>query len=663
MKKLLLLLTLMSLFAIESSAQFTRYLVKLKNKAGTPYTINNPSAYLSARAIARRTRYNIAIDSTDLPVNPSYISQIAAVSNVTVLNASKWLNQVSIQTSDAAAITAISTLPFVESVSGLAARVAENENYTTRNKFELEEKVTEIPFQRTVSTQDYFNYGTNSFNEIHLHNGEFLHNIGLRGQGMVVAMLDAGFFNYTGLKSFDSVNLNGQILSTWDFVARHVSVAEDNSHGMQCLSTIAANIPGQFIGKAPKANFHLFRTEDAASEYPIEEHNWVCGAERADSAGSDIISSSLGYYDFDNPVFDYTYADMNGRTTIAARGATIGARKGMIIVNAAGNEGNVPWKYLITPSDGDSVVAVGAVNSSGAVGSFSSYGPSSDGQIKPDMASVGVSAMVQTTANTVGFSNGTSFACPNMAGLTTCLWQGFPEFNSMKIVRALQMAGHRSATPDDRTGYGIPNLKTAFSNLLVEFATSTATYNSCEVILNWTSKDVSAMRYEIERKMAGETSYTKIAMVNPQAGNVLVNHTYEFRNNLLNVTPGNFSYRIRQVIDTTTATFMALYIDTASIVVDSDCIPPPVEDRVSIQPNVVAGSTSANLVIESTDAIDNMTIVVFDMMGNRVYQMKSSKLEGTTNIDLPVGKLPAGRYIIKVYDNQKPFGSADLLKL
>ena len=227
---------------------------------------------------------------------------------------------------------------------------------------------------------------------------------------------------------------------------------------------------------------------------------------------------------------------MNGYTTISARGARIGARKGMIILNSVGNEGNVPWHYLITPSDADSVVAVGAVNVSGVVGSFSSYGPSSDGQIKPDVASVGVSAMVQTSGNTVGFSNGTSFSCPNMAGLTTCLWQGFPEFNSMKIIRALQAAGNRFAVPDDRTGYGIPNMKTAFSNLLVEFATSTASFNSCVVTLNWTSKDVSAMKYEVERKMAGEIVYTKIADVNPQAGSVLANHTYQFTNDLANVT-------------------------------------------------------------------------------------------------------------------------------
>ena len=195
------------------------------------------------------------------------------------------------------------------------------------------ETIQDIPVSAGKSQgiqADFFNYGTNSFNEIHLHKGEFLHNIGLRGQGMLISILDGGFMNYTTLKAFDSANLNGQILSTWDFVNRDTSVVEDISHGMMCLSTIVANIPGQFIGKAPKASFHLFRTEDAATEYPIEEFNWVCGAERADSAGSDVISSSLGYNTFDNSTFDHTYSQTNGNTTMCTIGADLAGNVRML---------------------------------------------------------------------------------------------------------------------------------------------------------------------------------------------------------------------------------------------------------------------------------------------------------------------------------------------
>lgn len=666
MKRILILGMVVLLVSEATHAQFTRYIVRFKNKGGTPYTIANPLGYLSQKAIDRRTRYNIAIDSTDLPVTPAYVSQVAGVANVTLLNVSRWLNAVTIQTSNAAAITTINGFPFVQSVNGIAAR-ASTGGRNAPDKFEKED-LTPLPAGRTEGvTADYFNYGTASFNEIHLHNGEFLHNIGLRGQGMTIAVLDAGFFNYTSLKAFDSANLNGQIKSTWDFVNREASVTEDHPHGMQCLSTIVANIPGQFIGKAPKANFHLFRTEDAATEFPIEEFNWVCGAERTDSLGCEVISSSLGYYDFDNASLNYVYANMNGNITISAIGADLCAKKGVLIFNAAGNEGTNAWHYLITPSDADSVVCVGAVSAAGAVGSFSSYGPSSDGQIKPDVASVGVSALVQSTANTVGTSNGTSFATPNMAGLGTCLWQGFPEYNNMKIIDALRRASHKYATPDDRVGYGIPNMKLAFSNLLVEYATSTSTVNNCRVTVSWNTKDVGAMRYEVERKAPGETSFTKIADVSAQAGDILANKSYQYNNDLTAGSTGSFSYRIRQVIDTNASTFTAVYIDTTTVSVSSCVVtatndPNGIKKAVWVQPNPAAGST-VTLAVETSTAITNMLVLVYDAKGSVVMRLQSSKGTGKKTIEIALNKLAKGKYYIKVLNGTKTVGTAELVRL
>lgn len=665
MKKLLLFL-FMAAIAADSSAQFNRYIVRLKNKGGTPYTFSSPLAYLSQRAIDRRTKYSIAIDSTDLPVTPSYITQIDAVPNVTVLNVSKWLNAVTIQTTDAAAITTINGLAFVQSVNGIASKMAGIEA-PTRNKFAGEDIFTEVPPSTGRLTADYFNYGTGSYNEIHLHNGEFLHNIGLRGEGMQIAMLDNGYSNYPNLKAFDSARINNQILGTWDFVAREQNVANDGSHGMNCFSTIAANIPGQFTGKAPKASFWLYRTEDDASEYPIEEVNWVCAAERSDSSGADVISSSLGYYDFDNASLNYTYADMNGNTTISAKGADLGAKKGMLVILAAGNEGGNAWHYLITPSDGDSVMAVGAVSVSGAVGGFSSYGPSSDGQVKPDVASVGVSALVQTTGNTIGASNGTSFACPNMAGLSTCLWQGFPEYNNMKILQALRQAGSIFNTPNDRIGYGIPNVKTAFKNLLTEYATSSATLNSCTVTLTWNSKDVGAMKYEIERKAPGETSFTKVGELPPLAGSTLANRTYTFNNTLVGVNAGSLSYRIRQIIDTAVASFADAYIDTALVNVPAGCFATgtgnvdPNKVLVSVQPNPV--SSTIVLVVETPYAVSNMPVVLFDSKGRMIQQLSESKNSGKKLISIPAERLAKGKYYIRVMNGNKAIGTAEFLKL
>lgn len=665
MNKLLLLLLCLFVFAGISYSQSTRYIVRFRHKGATTFSLANPVPYLSQRAIDRRTKYNIQIDSSDLPVPASFISEIQAIPNVTILNSSRWLNAITISTTDANAINSINALSYVQSTDGIAARPSNSDE----NKYK--EEIMPLPeyYAKTQQVEsDYFDYGTASYNEIHLHKGEFLHNIGLRGQGMQIAMLDGGFFQYTNYKAFDSANTNNQFLDTWDFVARESSVVEDNSHGMSCLSTIAANIPGQFIGMAPKAGFRLYRTEDVASENLIEEFNWACGAERADSAGADVISTSVGYNTFDNSSFDHTYSDMNGDNTLAAIAADAAAKKGLLVFCSAGNSGNDAWHYILTPADADSIIAVGAVNAAGTVGALSSYGPSFDGRIKPDVASVGVAALVQTSSNSVGTSNGTSFAGPKMAGLGTVLWQGFPEFNNMRIVRALKEAGSIYSTPDDRIGYGIPDMKVAFSSLLAEFATSSAVLNSCDVTVSWTSKDVAAMKYEIERKAPGETAYTKVGEMMPQNNDVLTNHSYQFVNSVSNISAGTVSYRIRQIIDTAAASFTAVYIDTASVVLSSACTVtstnnPDLDSAIfRVSPNPVTNA-DALLVIQTRNAVQKMPVAIFDMNGKLVMQLQQSKGPGKVIIPVPVARLSEGKYIIKVYDGKKMIGTARLLKL
>ena len=554
---------LLILFAYCSEAQTTRYIVQFKNKANTPYSLSDPSTYLSQKAIERRTKYVIPIDSTDLPVTPAYIDSVVAAGSVTILNASKWLNSVSIQTTDATALVKITGFSFVQSVTGIAARTSGRNihSYTESRK---------TLYRENDITANFYDYGL-GFDQVHMHNGEFLHNIGLRGQGMVIGMLDGGFNNYNILKGFDSARTNGQFLGVYDFVAKDSSVHEDIAHGMQCLSTIAANIPGQFVGTAPQASFLLFRTEQAGSEYPIEEHNWVCGAERVDSLGGDVISSSVGYSDkMSNPVFDHKYDEMNVNTTMAAIGADLAAKKGILVVNSAGNDGAGTFRFIATPADADSVLAVGAVTIAGQPANFSSYGPSSDDQVKPDVAALGVSAVVQLSNNLIGVNNGTSFACPIIAGLSTCLWQGFREFNNIKIITALRQAGSKATSPDNRVGYGIPDVKKAVLNLLKDFATSNVSITNCAATIQWTSKDVSSMKYVIERRISGQSAFVKIAERHG-TGTFFTTHSYQFVDTLKNIPSGPISYRILQIIDTSKAGFAAEYTTSASSTVSLSC--------------------------------------------------------------------------------------------
>ena len=455
------LFLLLFCFGLKSSAQFSKYVVQFKDKAGTNFSINNPSQFLSAKSIERRNKQQISIDETDLPIPSRYIDSVRLAGNVIILNQSKWLNQVCIETGDEAAILKINKLPFVKHLQPVM-RVS-NQQLISKNKFTEEINKIVSP-QSPMNPSDYYSYG-NSFGQINIHEGEYLHNKGFHGEGMLMAIIDAGFYHYQTLPAFDSVRINNQIADTYDFVANKVNVNEESSHGMQCFSIIAGNIPGKLVGSSPKAKFYLYRSEDASSESPVEEQNWIAAAERADSIGIDVISTSLGYSTFDNPIFNYSYQDMNGKTTMIAKAASLAAKKGMILLVAAGNEGANSWHYILSPGDADSVITVGAVNSSGAPASFTSYGPSSDGRVKPTVASVGVATVISSPNGTIVTGNGTSFATPNLAGLVTCLWQAFPDFTNMEIIEAVKKSSSIYNFPDTRIGYGIPNFRIAFEDL------------------------------------------------------------------------------------------------------------------------------------------------------------------------------------------------------
>ncbi len=431
-----------------------RYAIQFTNKGGTPYSLEQPLEFLSQRALDRRNRQHISLDSTDLPVDPLYI-QAVLNEGAFYLTHSKWFNSVTVAVANEDIRDSILDLPFVVGAKPVGKRPDPTISSTSKFKPLAVEKSTG---QNDFTESDY---GV-AFNQIDMLAGVSLHNQGYWGEGMLIAVLDAGFTNVDQFSAFDSLRNDGRLILGWDFVDQDNSLFEDHSHGQSVLSTMAAYVPGEFIGTAPKATYLICRTEDAASELPVELDYWIAGAEFADSAGADIINSSLGYTTFDGDQFDFEYADMDGNTTRGTRGADIAASKGILVVNSVGNSGDKPWQYIGAPADGDSVLAIGAVNFEGFIANFSSIGPSADGDVKPNVCAQGQLVSVISNGGDPAPSNGTSFAGPIIAGMAACLWQAnLDSATNMDVFHAIEASAHKYNNPDHLYGFGIPNFAKA----------------------------------------------------------------------------------------------------------------------------------------------------------------------------------------------------------
>ena len=445
MKKHLLIILFIS-FYLHSHSQTDKYFIAFKNKNNNDYSISNPSAFLSNKAIQRRINQSIPIDYTDLPVTPAYVSQIASVPNVTVLHRIKWLNGVIIQTTSSIALSIIQSFTFVQSSQPL-------------NFLKSATSIDSIPklYSPSRAKTYTYNYYGNSYDQVHQLQVECLHNAGYKGEGMIIAVIDDGFNNVQNNPVFDSLRLQGRLLGTRDFVSRDTNVFDDDYHGSYVLSTMAALSPGNLVGTAPKASYWLLRSEDINSESLVEEYYWIRAAEFADSAGADIINTSLGYTTFDNPTYNHTYAMMNGKTTPIAKAATMAARKGILVVVAAGNEGSSSWYYISTPADADSVCTVGGVDINGNVATFSSRGPTADGRIKPDVCAMGVNTAISSPSGLAFNGNGTSFAAPLIAGAAACLWQAKATLTNIQLLNLIKQYSSNSLSPNSNIGWGIPD--------------------------------------------------------------------------------------------------------------------------------------------------------------------------------------------------------------
>jgi len=452
----------------------SKYRVTFTDKNNTPYTVDDPSPYLSQRAIERRTRQHIEVLPEDLPVNSWYIDSVRNT-GAEVFTVSKWFNCVTIKTTDTAVLSKIRALPFVAGIDSLAESSLKKGVKMKKRKDTMDG--SQSAGLNNAETGDYLlkgpslvntariDYG-NGYTQAHMIATDYLHNLGYCGEGMVIAVLDAGFYRVDSIVVFDSLWYNNQILGTKDFVQPGGNVFSRSTHGMMVLSIMGGNVPGQLVGTAPKASYWLLRSEDADSEYPVEEDNWVAAAEFADSVGADVINSSLGYTDFYNPDWNYTYQDMNGSVARVSSGATKASAKGILVCNSAGNSGNNDWHYIGAPADAKNILTIGAVDKNKKIADFSSRGPTADGRIKPSVCAMGEGTFVSSMAGSIMSGNGTSFSSPVMAGSVACLWQAHPDKSNLKIMEAVMASSSKFLNPDSDYGYGIPNL--AAANIILQ---------------------------------------------------------------------------------------------------------------------------------------------------------------------------------------------------
>jgi subtilisin family serine protease len=415
---------------------------------------DNPLLMLSQRALDRRSNQNIALDFKDIPIEVTYVNQIKTSTGITVMAQSKWLNALHIRGTQAN-INNLKLLSFVQKVDFANKSL----NLTGKKVASDKEKATDKELETSVN----YSYGS-SANQIQMLNGHILHQNDFTGSGKIIAVLDGGFPGVNTASTFQRLRDNNKILGGYNYVSRNPDFYTGVSHGTEVLSTMGGYKENALVGTAPDASYYLFITEDDTSENPVEESLWVEAAEEADRLGADIITTSLGYFGYDNANYSHTYSDMNGITNYISRGAEIAFSKGMIVVASAGNEGDNLEKHIGSPADAVSVITVGSVTATKMLSSFSSIGPSYDGRIKPDVMAQGSAAVVSRVSGNIATTNGTSFSCPIMAGTIACLWQAFPNKTNQEIRQMVLQSSDRYTLPNIQYGYGIPDFGLALNN-------------------------------------------------------------------------------------------------------------------------------------------------------------------------------------------------------
>lgn len=598
--------------------------------------LNNPALVVSDKSLQRRAKLQneTLIDFTDLPLNQNYIEELQST-GFQLKQKSKWLNAVS-GYANKNVIENIAQRNFVKSLDVVKTfKKTESELEFTENEFEKSQ------FPSQPEGVNSLNYGQ-SYTQLNLMQVPAVHDLGYDGSGLTICVMDAGFNNLAHV-AFDSMN----IIAMWDFVNGDPNVGDEGdmgtgSHGTNTLSVIGGFAPGNLIGPAYRSNYILAKTENTDSETPVEEDNWVAALEWADSIGVDVTSTSLGYLEYDFPFTSYTWQDMNGNTTIITIAADLAVKKGIVVVNSAGNEG---WRTtpnsLVAPADGDSVFAIGAVDASGIIVGFSSFGPTVDGRIKPDFMAMGSNVWAARSSSTTQYTyvSGTSFSCPLSAGVVALLLQSNPNLTPIQIRNILRQTSTRSNTPDNFYGWGIIKVLDAINLITVpvELVSFTADYLNNAVQLNWiTATETNNLGFEIQKRYENE-QYQKIAFI-PGSGTSTNRVSYSFADT--DIKSDKIYYRLKQIDFNGDESF------SPEVLVDVQSS----EDFILYQnyPNPFNPSTKISFAIPS--GVNNLvTLKLYDILGNEVAVLIEDFIEsGRHEIEFNAENLSSGMYLLKL---------------
>ena len=425
-----------------------RLYLKDKDLSRTPYSLDRPSEFLSARSMDRRKRQGMKVDETDLPVSPHYIKTVTD-EGIEVVGKSKWNNTLLVRIHKEKELRKLDGLDFITKVTKV---FASPDSISERTRSSVRKGLNDW------GTSGGGEYGAADA-QIKSLDGKRLHVANYRGDGIMIAVFDGGFMNVDKIPALHGIKLAG----LKDFVVpKSNNIFTEMEHGTMVLSTMATNAPGVYVGVAPDAQYLLVRCEDERTESPAEEDYWAEAAEYADSCGVDVISSSLGYHAFDDASMNHQYWEQDGHTALISRTASMCADKGIVCVNSAGNDGMGSWKKINFPADADDILTVGSVNDHGVNAAFSAVGPTADGRIKPDVMAFGSPTSVITGRGSIINDNGTSFSAPLIAGMVACLWQALPNKTARQIIKLVRLSGNNQQHPDNVYGYGVPDFWKAY---------------------------------------------------------------------------------------------------------------------------------------------------------------------------------------------------------